>query len=93
MILKIINKKVDKINDTLQKANLLELSYILGNKKEIVLRNFLAGVSRGIGIGIGITLISAIIIYILQKIVRLNIPIIGNYISDIVDIVKNNKKY
>ena len=35
----------------------------------------------------GITLITAILVWILQKIVTLNVPVIGEYVSDIVEIV------
>ena len=57
----------------------------------MLIRNILAGISKGIGIGIGVTIITAIIIYILQKIVKLNIPIIGEYIIDIVEIVEKRR--
>lgn len=85
-----INGKLDDINEKLDKSNIIEISYILGNKKEIIKRNLLAGIFRGIGIGIGITIISAMIIYFLQRLIRLNIPIIGDYIGDIVSIVQKN---
>jgi len=91
MLLKRINKKMDKIIKTLEKANIVEISYILGNKKEILKRNLIAGIARGIGIGIGITIITAIIIYLLRKLIMLNIPVIGDYIADIVEIVENNR--
>ena len=42
--------------------------------------------------GIGFYLITAILIYLLQYIVKLNVPVIGKYISDIVDIVEINRK-
>jgi len=90
MFNKKINQKIDNINEKLDKSNLFELSYILGNKKEIIKRNLLAGLSRGIGIGIGITIISAMIIYFLQRLIKLNIPVIGDYIGDIVSIVQRN---
>jgi len=90
MFLKGINKKIDEINQKLEKSNILEWSYILGNKKEIIKRNILAGIFRGVGIGIGVTIISAVIIYVLRKIIMLNIPIIGDYIADIVSIVQKN---
>lgn len=82
---------IQKLIEIIQNSNLEELSYILGNKKEIIKRNILAGIFRGVGIGIGVTIITAIIIIILQKIVTLNIPVIGEYISDIIDIVEKNK--
>ena len=64
-----------------------------GSKKEIIKRNLLAGIFRGVGIGIGVTLITAIIIAFLQRIIKLNIPVISEYIVDIVEIVENNKRY
>ncbi len=90
MFNKKINGKLDDINNKLDKSNIIEISYILGNKKEIIKRNLIAGISRGIGIGIGITIISAMIIYFLQRLIRLNIPVIGDYIGDIVSIVQKN---
>ena len=87
----VLNKSIDDLADTLEKGNIRELIYILENKKEIIIRNLLGGIFRGIGIGIGVTLISALLIAILQKIVKLNIPIIGEYISDIVEIVQKSR--
>ena len=87
----ILNNSIEKLNDTLQKGNIEDLTYILGSKKEIIIRNFLAGIFRGVGIGIGVTIITAILIMILNKIVALNIPLIGKYVSDIVEIVEKSK--
>ena len=90
-MLKDINDKIDKLNKNLEKTNLMELSYIMGNKKEILKRNLLAGISRGVGITIGVTIITAIIIYILQKLLILNIPLIGDYIVDIIEVVDRRR--
>lgn len=86
-----LRKSVDKLNNILQEKNMQQIIYILGSKKEIMKRNLLAGISRGVGIGIGVTLMTAILVIILRKIVALNIPIIGKFIADIVEIVENNK--
>ena len=92
-IKKQLNDNMEKLITKLENRNLEEIFYILGNKKEIAKRNFIAGVFRGIGIGIGVTIVTAIIIYFLQKLVKLNLPIIGEYINDIVDIIQATKKY
>lgn len=84
-------KSIDKLTKILENMNLHDLIYILGSKKEIIKRNLLAGIARGVGGGIGFTIITAIIIYFLQKIVRLNIPIIGQYLNDIIEIVQGSK--
>ena len=80
----ILNNSIEKLNDTLQKGNIEDLTYILGSKKEII-------IFRGVGIGIGVTIITAILIIILNKIVALNIPLIGKYVTDIVEIVEKSK--
>ena len=85
-----LNKKLDKLNYLLTRNKVLELAELLGNKKELIFRNIWSGIAKGLGIGIGVTIITAIILIILQKIVTWNIPIIGEYIADIVDIVQSN---
>ena len=95
---KIKNKKIELLNasinnliETFQKSNIEEWSYIFGSKKEIIKRNLIAGIFRGVGIGIGVTIITAVLVIILQKIVTLNIPIIGEYIADILEIVQKSR--
>ena len=89
------NKKlynnIDKLIYILEQSNISDLSEIIGNKKELIKRNILAGISRGIGIGIGVTIITAILVLFLRHLVTLNIPVIGQYISDIVEIVEKSR--
>lgn len=87
----ILESSINNLNETLQKGNIEELLYLIGNKKEMIIRNLIAGIFRGVGIGIGVTIISAILVLFLQKIVTLNIPIIGEYIADIVEIVEKSR--
>lgn len=90
---KLLLENIDKLNKSLQRNNFLDLVELLGDRKKLFIRNFSSGIFKGIGIGIGIgvTLITAILLILLQKIVALNIPVIGEFIADIVDIVQNNR--
>ena len=88
---KILNNSIEKLTNMLEQMNIHELIYILGSRKEIITRNLFAGIFRGIGIGIGLTIITAILIILLRKIVSLNIPIIGEFVADIVDIVEKSR--
>lgn len=87
----ILNAKIEKLIDSIEKSNINELVRILGNRKEIIYRNILAGIFRGIGIGIGVTIITAILILTLRRLVALNIPVIGGYIADIIEIVEKSR--
>lgn len=91
MFKKVINK-IDKLNENLEKSRIYEISDILGSKMKLFFRSLLSGIGKGIGTGIGFYLITAILFLLLQYIVRLNIPVIGKYITDIVDIVENSRK-
>ena len=86
-----LENKIDKLIEMLEKKNINELVYILGSKKEVIWRNILAGIFRGIGIGIGVTIITAILILTLRRLVALNIPVIGRYIADVVEIVEKSR--
>lgn len=84
-------QQIDNLNKSLLESNLLEIAQLLGNRKKLLWTNLISGVARGIGIGIGVTIITALLIMLLQKIVTLNIPIIGEYIADIVEIVQKSR--
>lgn len=92
IMIEILNDNIERLLKFLEKKNIEELIYLLGTKKEIAKRNFVAGIFRGIGVGIGVTMITAIIIYFLQRLVRLNLPGIGKFVSDIVEIVEGLNK-
>ena len=87
----ILENTINNLNKAFTESNFIELSYLIGNKKEIIKRNLLAGISRGVGVGIGVTVITAVLVIILQKIVTLNIPVIGEYIADIIEIVQKTR--
>lgn len=89
--IEILNTSINNLIEMFQKSNIEEWSYIFGNKKEILKRNLIAGIFRGVGIGIGVTIITAVLIILLQRIVALNIPVIGEYIADIVEIVQRSR--
>ena len=84
-------EKLESLNYTLNKNSVLDLIELAGNTKKYFIRNFLSGITKGIGAGIGFSIITALIIYLLQKIIKLNIPVISQYISDIIEIVQKTR--
>ena len=48
---KLLLKNLEQLNRTLTKNNILEIAELLGNKKQLLLRNLLSGMAKGIGIG------------------------------------------
>lgn len=87
---KMLEKRLDRIASGMERTKLNEYVHYLEHPKKLFFANFLAGIARGFGASIGFTLLAAVIIYILRGIVEWNLPVIGEFISDIVSIVNNN---
>lgn len=76
--------------DKLEKFKLAEYMHYLNNPVRYFWINFWGGVARGLGIAVGMTVLGAILVYFLQQLVMLNLPIIGDFIADIVKIVQEH---
>lgn len=81
--------RIEQIAMMLEKAKLGEYVDMMSSPRKLIRRNFIAGLSRGFGMAIGFTLLGAIALYFLQKLVMLNLPFFGNFIAEIVKIVQD----
>ena len=83
--------EIKKLNRKFENNQILDAIELLGNPKKLLVRNFASGLAKGIGVGIGLSIITAILIYTAQKIITLNIPVISEYIADILEIVNSRR--
>lgn len=83
-----LSRKIDKLARKLETKAIAEYIDLKINAKELIWKNFVSGISKGIGIAIGFTILGAIAIYLLRKVVMLNLPVIGAFIREIMDIVE-----
>ncbi|MCW3491207.1 DUF5665 domain-containing protein [Dethiobacter alkaliphilus] len=84
-----LNQRVSRMLQEIDKFNIAEYMLLLNNPRRFFWVNFLGGVGRGVGAALGATVVAAIIIFVMQRMVVLNLPIIGDYIAEIVKIVQN----
>lgn len=82
-----IEERLEKISLDLEKVKLAEYVEIMNNPKKLLYTNFISGLARGLGTAIGLTVLAAILFYILKQTV--NLPLIGQYIADLLDIIEN----
>lgn len=73
----------------MEKSRIAQYTELLHSPKRLIWLNILSGAARGLGIALGFTFFAATIIYLLQALGALNLPIIGDYIADIVRIVQH----
>ena len=87
-----LNQRVVKLVQEFEKFNIAEYLILLNNPRRFFWINFLGGVARGLGVALGATVVAAILLSILQRVVVLNLPIIGDYIAEIVRIVQDQMR-
>lgn len=71
----------------LAKANFSAFADLMLHPRRMLWLNFLAGLARGFGIAVGLTLVTAVFLSLLGKLASLNLPVIGRFIAQLVRIV------
>jgi len=89
-ILDALVKKVDDMSLKMEKMKFVDYVYFLEHPRKMLWANFINGLARGFGIAVGFTILGAVAIYILNEIVKINLPYIGQFISEIVKIVQSS---
>jgi hypothetical protein len=84
-----LNHRVARLLQEIDKFNIAEYMVLLNSPRRFFWINFLGGLARGLGAALGATILGAIIIFMLQRAVVLNLPLIGNFIAEIVKIVQS----
>lgn len=87
--LETLGNKIDEMARNMEKLGIAEYVTMIENPRRLFWVNFWQGVARGFGMAIGFTILAGLVIYLLQKIVVLNMPVIGSFIAEIVNIVQN----
>ncbi|MTI79768.1 MAG: hypothetical protein FH758_02625 [Firmicutes bacterium] len=84
--LKALEDRINKLARNMEKMKLAEYVRLLDSPWRLLYVNFISGVARGIGIGVGFAVLGAFVVYVLKSMVT--IPVIGSVIADIVKIVQ-----
>ncbi|WP_062492417.1 DUF5665 domain-containing protein [Paenibacillus sp. 32O-W] len=86
--LDLVDRRLQKMAADMERSHIADYVDLLNRPFSLLWRNLLAGTARGVGIAIGFTFFAATILYVLRILGALNLPIIGDYIADIVRIVQ-----
>ena len=83
-----IDEQVDRLLMSLERIQFNDYFLYLNNRKRMLVSNFVSGLARGLGMAIGFTVLGAIFIVILSNLAVGNIPLIGDFLADVVRIVQ-----
>lgn len=83
-----LKDKITEWIDATQRLGLSEYVKYMENRKRWLVRNFVDGLARGVGMAIGFTILGAVVVIILQDLAKRNLPVIGDFLAQIVNIVQ-----
>lgn len=83
-----LQKRIDLLAKNMEKMKLTEYVELLGDTKRLLWVNFISGIARGLGIAVGFTILGAVLLFFLRKLVMLNLPVIGDFIAQVVQMVQ-----
>lgn len=74
--------------ENMEKMKLAEYVKLLDNPWRLLYVNFIAGLARGLGVAVGFSVLGALLLIVLKRLVLLNLPWIGGIIAEIVQMVQ-----
>ncbi len=87
-LLRKVMLQVEKLSQDMERFNLAEYINMLNNPRRYLFVNFIGGLARGFGIALGFTILGALALWIMQRLVVFNLPLIGDFIAELVAIVQ-----
>ncbi|HML45607.1 MAG TPA: DUF5665 domain-containing protein [Clostridia bacterium] len=73
----------------MEKLGLGEYMAYVRNRRMLLWTNFVAGLARGLGMAIGFSILGAIVVLMLQRLAILNLPVIGEFLAEIIRMVQH----
>ena len=80
--------KLDEHILQLERLRLPEYIRYLEDKRRFCRMQLLGGVMRGLGTAIGFTILGAVLVWLLQGLAQRNLPVIGDFLAEIVGLVQ-----
>ena len=80
--------KLDEHIMTLESLHLPDYVRFLEDRKRFYRMQLTGGIVRGFGTAIGFTILGAVLVWLLQDLAQRNLPVIGDFLAEIVEVVQ-----
>ena len=81
-------RRLEHVAQRMEQIHLERYLRYVHNWRRRLLMDFLGGVVRGVGFSVGFTVLGALLLYILRNIALANLPVIGEFLAELVRIVE-----
>ena len=81
-------RRLEHVAQRMEQMHLERYLRYVHNWRRRLLMDFLSGIVRGVGFSVGFTVLGALLLYILRNIALANLPVIGEFLAELVRIVE-----
>ena len=82
--------QVERLATNEEKLRLSEYLQYVSDTKRLLWVNFVSGAARGLGFAVGFSILGALLIVLLSRITVDNLPVIGEFLADVIRVVERN---
>ncbi|MDL2225359.1 DUF5665 domain-containing protein [Eubacteriales bacterium OttesenSCG-928-M02] len=76
-----------RLTESLERVQFFDYVEHLNKPRRILWNGFMSGIARGLGMAIGFAVLGAFMMALLTWLANANLPVIGKFVADIVDMV------
>ncbi|MBP2627785.1 MAG: hypothetical protein H6Q68_2496 [Firmicutes bacterium] len=84
-------EQIERLTRHLEALRIADYIELLERPWKLITTNFIAGVARGLGFAVGTTIIFALVVEGLRRIIMINIPIINDYLVELFKLIELRK--
>ena len=84
--------QIDRWLSAMERLRLADYVRYVDDRRRLVRVSFLSGVARGLGMAVGFTILGAMLVLALQDLARRNLPLISDFLAQIVGVVQTKLK-
>lgn len=89
---RILVAQIDRWLAAMERLRLADYVRYVDDRRRLVRTSFLSGVARGLGMAVGFTILGAMLVLALQDLARRNLPLISDFLAQIVGVVQTKLK-
>ena len=86
---RLMAKRMEEHLRVLEQLQLTEYLRYVQDTRRLMRTQFVSGLFRGMGMAVGFTILGAVLVVLLQALAQRNIPVIGDFLAQIVAIVQS----
>ncbi|MCI5846319.1 MAG: DUF5665 domain-containing protein [Candidatus Limiplasma sp.] len=84
----LVVRQIDRWLAAMERLRLADYVRYVDDRRRLFWTSFWAGVARGVGMAVGFTILGAVLVLVLQDLARRNLPLIGDFLTQIMGVVQ-----